>query len=210
MKNKALLTGLCILLAEFFVAVLLWLFGFRITYAPSLENSWDAISACAAWAGVVTSFVAIIVAIQIPRKIADRQNKIALFEKRHAFYDAFCRCISFSESLDQIQTCEEARRLFYVMLSDDSADYYSDSFNTSLATVQIKTAGIINQGLFLFPFETDAFLEAMLKDMVEVLSPRNSPEEFSKYCGQLKESTKVAKEQLLSKVEAILGTINKT
>lgn len=62
----------------------------------------------------------------------------------------------------------------------------------------------------MFPFETDAFLEAMLKDMVEVLSPRNSPEEFSKYCGQLKESTKVAKEQLLSKVEAILGTINKT
>lgn len=62
--------------------------GFRITYAPELENNWDAISACAAWAGVVASFIAIWFAIQIPQKIADRQDKIALFEKRFACFAA--------------------------------------------------------------------------------------------------------------------------
>ena len=86
MKNKALLTGIFILLTALIVAILLWLLGFRITYAPSLENSWDAISACAGWAGAIFSLVAILVAIQIPKKIAEQQNRIALFEKRNNVY----------------------------------------------------------------------------------------------------------------------------
>ena len=89
MKNKALLTCLCILLAELLVALVLWFLGFRITYAPTLENSWDAISACAGWAGAIFSLIAILVAIQIPKKIAEQQNRITLFEKRHAFYYTF-------------------------------------------------------------------------------------------------------------------------
>lgn len=184
--------------------------GFRITYAPALENSWDAISACASWAGVLFSFIAIWVAIQIPMKIADRQNKIALFEKRCAFYTIFCRCISFGESVDPTQTCKEARHLFYVMLCGDPSQYSSESFDTALATVQIKTVDIINQGRFLFPFETDGLLGTFLEDMLEVLSPRNPSEKFSENCGYLKDSTQNAKEQLLLKIEAILSTINDT
>ena len=68
------------------VASILFFCGFRITYAPELENSWDAISAVAAWAGVIASFIAIWFAIQVPKKIADRQDRIALFEKRIACF----------------------------------------------------------------------------------------------------------------------------
>ena len=57
------------------------LLGWRFTYAPELENSWDAISAVATWAGVVASVFAIIFAIRVPIVIAKRQDKIALFEK---------------------------------------------------------------------------------------------------------------------------------
>ena len=64
------------------VAFIMALFGWRISYAPGLENSWDAVSAVAAWAGVFSSFIAIWFAIQVPKKIAEQQNKIALFEKR--------------------------------------------------------------------------------------------------------------------------------
>lgn len=77
------------------------LFGWRITYAPELENSWEAISAVASWVGilvsiagvatsvlgVLVSFVALRHAICVPKEIAERQDKIALFEKRLACYE---------------------------------------------------------------------------------------------------------------------------
>ena len=69
-------------------------FGWRITYAPELENSWDAVAAVAAWvsivvafAGVIASFVAVWFAIRVPEKIAYQQNKISLFEKRYKVYE---------------------------------------------------------------------------------------------------------------------------
>lgn len=86
------------------------LFGWRITYAPTLENSWDAVSAVASWVGVIASFVAIMIAIWIPKKIAKQQDKIALFEKRMECYStlqnifAFARQISDAKSKKYIQT----------------------------------------------------------------------------------------------------------
>lgn len=71
------------------LALILFLFGFRITYSPELDNNWDAVSACASWVGVIASFVAIWFAIRVPKKIADRQDKIALFEKRYQVYNLF-------------------------------------------------------------------------------------------------------------------------
>ena len=37
-------------------------FGFRITYAPELENSWNAISAMASWVGTIGTVSAIFAA----------------------------------------------------------------------------------------------------------------------------------------------------
>ena len=92
------------------VALVMALFGWRITYAPTLENSWDAVSAVASWVGVIASFVAIMIAIWIPKKIAKQQDKIALFEKRMECYStlqnifAFARQISDAKSKKYIQT----------------------------------------------------------------------------------------------------------
>lgn len=71
-----------VIVGEAVLLVFLYCNSFRITYAPDLENSWDAVSAFATWFGVAMSFVAIMVAIRIPKEIANRQDKIALFEKR--------------------------------------------------------------------------------------------------------------------------------
>ena len=56
--------------------------GFRITYAPELENSWEAISAVASWASVCATLAAVWAAIQIPRKIAEQKNNIQLINIR--------------------------------------------------------------------------------------------------------------------------------
>ena len=100
--------------------VLLYCNGFRITYAPDLENSWDAVSAIAAWGGVFMSFVAIMVAIQIPKKIADRQDKIALFEKRFEIYDILSSCSSSAEVIKMFDKNNEdvLQILFYVLVND--------------------------------------------------------------------------------------------
>jgi len=210
MKNNAFLTVASLLLGELIVAIILWHYGFKITYAPNLENNWDALSACASCVGVISSFIAIIVAIQIPEKIADRQNKIALFEKRFVFYKTFCKCISFGESLDQITTREEALRLFFILLSNNPIEMNEKSFDTTLTAVQIETVDIINQGLFLFPFITTDIIEKLLNDLLDVLSPRNSSEEFSNSCKKLNATTKITKDLLLSKIETSLRTINNT
>lgn len=70
------------------LVIFLYKKGFRITYDPTLINDWSAISAFASWFGAVASAGALWVAINIPKKIAEQQNRIALFDKRYNIHDA--------------------------------------------------------------------------------------------------------------------------
>ena len=95
-----LVVAISILILVAGVVLMMVLSGWRFTYAPELENSWDAISAVATWIGVlvsvigvVASFIAIWYAIQVPKKIADRQDKIALFERRYDCFQLFQDCM---------------------------------------------------------------------------------------------------------------------
>ena len=97
--------GVCVLA----LVLILFCLGFRITYAPKLENSWDAVSAVASWVqviisilGVIASLVAIWFAIQVPKKIADRQDKIALFERRYECFQFFEECfVLYKKSVEK-------------------------------------------------------------------------------------------------------------
>ena len=58
-----------------FLIFLMYQMGFRITYVPDLENSWNAISGTASWVsvivsvlGVIASFLAVWSAIQVPKR----------------------------------------------------------------------------------------------------------------------------------------------
>lgn len=105
LKSKGFLcfvVVLCLGLVFLFLMFLMYQMGFRITYPSDLENSWNAISATASWMsvivsvlGVIASFCAVWYAIQI----SDKQNKIALFEKRYSVYKTFSDCQDFSNHL---------------------------------------------------------------------------------------------------------------
>ena len=86
------------------VLVVAFLLGFRITYAPELENSWEAISAVASWASVAVSAVAVWAAVQIPKKIADQQNKIALVNSRLEIIDLIEKIASTISMIHNIST----------------------------------------------------------------------------------------------------------
>lgn len=123
------------IVAVLVIASILFFFGFRITYAPELENSWDAISAVAAWggvivavAGVTASFLAVWFAIRVPQKIAEQQNKIALFEKRYQVYTSTIKII------------QVANRILLSGSNDvNSAKDYFDHFSSSRRNFSMNT-----------------------------------------------------------------------
>lgn len=90
-----------VVLVAVVVILIMAMLGFRITYAPELENDWEAISAVASWVGVIASVFAILCAIQVPKTLADRQDKIALFEKRYNAYSSFLTVQNFSNAVSK-------------------------------------------------------------------------------------------------------------
>lgn len=125
------------LIAVILIILILALFGFRITYNPSLDNNWDAISACAAWAAVVVSGLAIYYAIQAPKKIAEEQNKIALFEKR---YEEVKRIGFMFTEFDRIKSKTESI-LYKVTCRKDTLRIINDC-NKSLAIISENINGM--------------------------------------------------------------------
>lgn len=184
-------------IAAFAVVVLVMaLLGFRITYAPDLENSWEAISAVAAWAGVITSiaavgasFAAVWFAIRVPKEIAEQQNKIALFEKRYRVYREICRCSTFSYMLKLANEPEDARMIFLVSFEKESmVDMTIEELNKPYWIRKIlissqKLSEILRETEFLFADYPEIFeyTEKIVTAMVKLYSPLTNNEEFAKY-----------------------------
>lgn len=158
------------------IILILALFGFRITYNPSLDNNWDAISACAAWAAVVVSGLAIYFAIQAPKKIAEEQNRIALFEKRYEFYIAFTKSTAFIKAIElsNIKTKEEAKKSFIMSLSGKNVDDVGESdLEHQAMLVLYDVISVLGQAKYLFNLESDESLGIFSKDLIDLLKSEN-------------------------------------
>ena len=111
----------CFILIEVILVLILFLCGFRITYSPSLENSWNAISAVASWASVFVSGLAIYYAIQVPKRIAEDQNKITLFEKRYEVYKTLTDCFAFAFMLENTDVPDnQCLEIFHIVFNENA------------------------------------------------------------------------------------------
>ena len=86
-----------------FVAIgtIMMLLGWRITYAPTLENSWDAISAVAAWVGAVGTIVVLWYnhrSISLTQRSVQQAINLQLYEKRLELYTALSRNDAFKDT----------------------------------------------------------------------------------------------------------------
>lgn len=154
-------TGVCVLAL---VLILLCL-GFRITYAPKLENSWDAVSAVAAWGSIIIAMVsafASFAAVWYAIKIADKQNKIALFEKQYKVYKVVKNCSTFAEKIRNISEKSQLNLIFLVafdgknILSDLLSKPFSYKgndtiYNAMSALKYQEILGALEESTFLFP-----------------------------------------------------------
>lgn len=65
MKNIIKKPLFWVLSIEIVIVLILRILGFKITYNPMLDNNWDAISACAAWVGVLVSGMALLATLAV-------------------------------------------------------------------------------------------------------------------------------------------------
>ena len=196
---------LTLILIEVFVIVILALLGFKITYAPSMDNNWDAISGCAAWAAVVASFIATFYAIRVPKKIADEQNKISLFEKRFESFSAFQRYEAFANQLKETTEINKYKKAFLTCFYESTAV----SISIEDAMFRIKTLSTpLHQMIFLYddiPVKEISDMFSCLLDLVAALQEDKNVDELkSKYINIVdefmkKHGKKICEQLMLSK-----------
>ena len=120
-------------------------FGFRITYAPELENSWNAISAMASWVGTIGTVSAIFAAIWV----ANRQNKIALFEKRYENYIIIQKLLACALQLEDINTNKGVQVAFRIYL-DAPQNIHKNKSVYEMIVEMLQMQSILLSGAFLF------------------------------------------------------------
>ena len=111
-----------VILGLFLIPIgVLFVLGFRITYAPELENSWNAVSGVAAWFGVAVSIIGVVasfMAVWYAVRVADKQNRIALFEKRYELYNIIMSCRVFARMLETTTTRADIKVYFLTVFCD--------------------------------------------------------------------------------------------
>ena len=120
----------------------------------SIANSIDALAQprFIDWLAVVIAFFSIAIsgiAVQVPKKIAYRQDKIALFEKRYECYVVIQDLLTFA---DQIKICQ---RIFEVqaaskMYFGEAETFHDDELAAVLALKLNRKKVLILSGAFLF------------------------------------------------------------
>lgn len=162
---SVLVIALFTLLAVFYFA------GFRITYNPDLITDWDAVSGCAAWAGILTSsllsIAAIIYAIRVPKEIADRQDKIALFEKRIDCYNAIQSLIACANQLSSVTTNKAVQTAFRLWL--DSQNNITEDIPFSDFVGQLnQMKPVLVSGDFLFEKYDQKLLQNIINTGIDL------------------------------------------
>lgn len=159
--------GAIVVVMVFFLLVFLYCKGFRITYAPALENSWDAISAFAAWAGVALSFATMMVAIQIPKIIADRQDKIALFEKRMECFTTLQNIFAFARQISDAKQIIDIQAAIKIYFGEAALFTEKQNYTWYIITLKRQEPKIV-EGLFLFPKYNEKIIQDVLINIIEL------------------------------------------
>ena len=188
-----------VVIAVLAIAFVLFCCGFRITYAPELENDWDAISAVATWTGtivavvsVIASFLAVWFAIQVPQKIAEQQNNISLFEKRMNCYNTlrkikyFADMICKSEYQDVFVWQQFYWSIHDLLKNDKIHSFLYHTYERNLITENCleEDVEILRNLLFLTPNMEEKKVDDVIEKFRELISilffpPKNAPKDNS-------------------------------
>lgn len=155
--------------------VVLYACGFRITYAPELENSWNAISACAGWFGAIMSAMALFVAIHIPKRIADQQDRIALFDKRFYAFSKLTFLLPVAREIISNISKDEAEKLDPWEILASGMQAYKYTNNPFDSDINFQTVKYFYSNLVLEAVKIDLlFKNDKTEDIVSFLKTFDS------------------------------------
>lgn len=119
------------LLFEVFVVIVLFCFGFRITYNPSLDNNWEAIAACGTWfCGIVVP----IAVVFIQHKISTNESNISA--SNEALLQEINKLKSEpSSDNDSIKPTEDDVYRFICIKITTTTEQIVTHFNTDIETI---------------------------------------------------------------------------
>lgn len=172
---KGILVFLCI--GGCVVVISMACAGWRIVYAPELEPDWDSISAVSSLISAVGTVAAVWSAVQVPQKIANRQDKIALYEKRinafHAMEELkeFSEYISVPENQNVLKWQTEYWGIHNLFESKEVANLRFSCMERSLLTHKCLEQDIqaINGLCFLFPDVTMGETNIISKELSQFI-----------------------------------------
>lgn len=167
---KKIILNIVLALALVLLIVGLYFCGFRIVYDPTIITNWDAVSGCAAWVGVVTSVVAIWYAIQVPKKIADRQDKIALFDKRLEFYNCLIKCDVFGKAISNLEDIQEIQAYFFMAFGEEVICETGPDFFNKIIIKLYTVQNTLKKGVFLFDFETEKWVQPLRNALNDIIA----------------------------------------
>lgn len=175
MKDLAKKRWFVFVLGILFAVVLLLIFslilycnGYRIVYPEQFETSWDAVSGFAAWFGVAVSIVsvgaslaAVWAAIQVPKKIAEKQDAVSLFEKRFDCYNIIQKLLACGAYMANAKINKQVQTAFRIYLGQPE-DIEKNEPKTVFALRLKQKEVIIVSGAFLFSVYNVEILQTLI------------------------------------------------
>ena len=132
--------------------------------ALNCPNWLDYIQLVASIVSIIISAMAVIMAVRVPKKIADKQDKIALFGKRFASYEVFLIYEAFAWQVEQMEGINNYKKLFVnIFYSEENVGFHGKE-----ALVQLKQSSItLQHASFLFKNITDEELAQLFESICD-------------------------------------------
>ena len=166
---------------------------------------WDVLSQIASVISVLSAVVAIFVAIYIPKKIANQQNNITLFDKRFEFYDVLHKCVVFSQMIQNSQALKERQTLFVTSFSRMfTQDTTAEDLKRDYVRLSWQATMVLRQGSFLFDFETEQWIKPLVSSLTTICSAQENHDAFWDSYSKYMTTIKNIEDNFLPKVEQAL------
>lgn len=156
---------------------------------------------------VVVSGIAIWFAI----RVADKQNKIALFEKRYAVYDTLLHCITFSNGIND-NTIDYSNLLSIQSMIIVSFGYCpvieaktADALEKECTKYVLDVKGKLDSAAFLFNCNADIYTRKIADELVWIIFPLFDPDTRKKHCENYQKEVEKMKQELLPQIKKELS-----
>lgn len=119
-------------------------------------------------AGVVLSFVAIIVAVRVPKKIAKQQDKIGLFEKRYECYAVIQKILVIGEQIKPCTTKMAVVSAFKLWFGDKNDFAKNENYAEYVIILKSEEVKLVS-GQFLFPEYDAEILSEIINEAITLI-----------------------------------------